>query len=214
MLYIYAIGGGESYFYNPIVAIEKYDPDPETDTCTYTTDMPRARLGHTASVVNGKIYIFGGSIGYHTPSLSTVEVYNSETDTWSEKTNMPAELVGASAATFDEKVYVTGGSLTAPPLTVVKSTYEYKRPDPVKIIVPGECTLAQIFPNPANRELSVFLKNGAKIEEATIYNLKGQKVFRDEPQNNIIDISELQPGMYIIELVSGQKRIRAKLVVE
>jgi len=70
-----------------------------------------------------------------------------------------------------------------------------------------------IFPNPANRELTISIKDGT-IEEVNIYNLTGQKVIHEKPANNILDISKLQQGMYIIEVVSGQKRIREKLMVE
>ncbi|MCK4677265.1 MAG: T9SS type A sorting domain-containing protein, partial [Bacteroidales bacterium] len=31
--------------------------------------------------------------------------------------------------------------------------------------------------------------------------------------NNIIDISQLQPGMYLIEVVSGERKIRGKLMI-
>jgi len=70
-----------------------------------------------------------------------------------------------------------------------------------------------IFPNPANRDLTI-LYNDEKIEEVLIYTLPGRKVIHENPQNNIIDISKLQPGMYIIEVVSGQRIIREKLLIE
>jgi len=70
-----------------------------------------------------------------------------------------------------------------------------------------------IFPNPANRQLTISIKDGI-IEEVFIYNISGQSVIREKTKNNIIDISELHPGMYIIELVSVQKRIREKLMVK
>jgi len=70
-----------------------------------------------------------------------------------------------------------------------------------------------IFPNPANGQLIISIKDG-KIEEVIIYNQTGQKVFHKKPKNNIIDVSYLQSGMYIIEIVSGQMKIRDKLMVE
>jgi hypothetical protein len=71
-----------------------------------------------------------------------------------------------------------------------------------------------IFPNPANRELTISSKDGTTIEKVIIYNQTGQIVQKEKPANNIIDISELQPGMYLIEVVSGQKKIREKLIIK
>ena len=71
-----------------------------------------------------------------------------------------------------------------------------------------------IFPNPANRQLTISSKDGTTIEEVIIYNLTGQIVHQEKPANNIIDISELQQGMYIIEVASGQRKIRKKLMIE
>ena len=71
----------------------------------------------------------------------------------------------------------------------------------------------EIFPNPANRQVTIFCKDGTTIEEVIIYNITGQIVHQEKPVNNIIDISELQPGMYIIEVISGERKIRKKLMI-
>lgn len=52
------------------------------DTWTKKADMPTRRVGHAASVVDGKIYVIGGSTEWIRPSmvaiptLSTVEEYD------------------------------------------------------------------------------------------------------------------------------------------
>jgi len=52
--------------------VEEYDP--VTDTWTRKADMPTARLSHSASVVNEKIYVIGGwNLGV---VFSTVEEYD------------------------------------------------------------------------------------------------------------------------------------------
>ena len=81
----------------------------------------------------------------------------------------------------------------------------------VENISPDEISIS---PNPANRQLTISKKDRTTIEEVIIYNQTGQKVHQEKPVNNIIDISQLHPGMYIIEMVSGQRRIREKLMVE
>ena len=71
-----------------------------------------------------------------------------------------------------------------------------------------------IFPNPANRQLTISKKDGTTIEEVIIYNQTGQIVLLEKPANNIIDISKLQPGLYVIEVKSGHRKVREKLVIE
>jgi len=70
-----------------------------------------------------------------------------------------------------------------------------------------------IYPNPASQSLNISAE-GFIIEEATIYALTGQQVLQQRPVNGIIDISSLQPGMYIVEVMIENTRIRQKLLVQ
>jgi hypothetical protein len=69
-----------------------------------------------------------------------------------------------------------------------------------------------IYPNPAERELKI--KNaGLKIEMVKVSNILGEEVFRQKPiandqQQIAVDVSGLLPGMYVIELKTGEKLSR------
>ncbi len=71
-----------------------------------------------------------------------------------------------------------------------------------------------IFPNPANKTLTISIKNNEVLEEIVIYNQFGQKLQQMKPANNTIDVSKIQQGIYIIEVVSMQWRIRKKIIIE
>jgi len=71
-----------------------------------------------------------------------------------------------------------------------------------------------LFPNPADKSVTISSNNGLTIESVMIYSQTGQKVLEGKPVSQILDISKLQPGMYIVELCSGQRKARKKLVVE
>jgi len=111
---IYAIGGfsssSDSYiFVETFSTVEEYDP--ATDTWTSRSPMPTARGWHSANLVDGKIYIIGGSEG---PSpdrnhVLTVEVYDPGTDTWSQKGDMPKYRAAGSSSVVDGKIYLIGG---------------------------------------------------------------------------------------------------------
>ena len=70
-----------------------------------------------------------------------------------------------------------------------------------------------IYPNPAKKEIFISSKNGAIIKEVNIYNQIGHKVLYEKIITNTIDVSMLQQGMYIIELVLNESKIREKLTI-
>ena len=70
-----------------------------------------------------------------------------------------------------------------------------------------------MFPNPANMELQISAE-GLAIDEVVFYTLTGQQVFSDRLDRETIDISTLQPGMYIVEVKVDSRKIRQKLLVQ
>ena len=111
---IYAIGGGvsSSAAYSSVETfstVEEYDP--ATDTWTTKSPIPTARGWHSANVVDGKIYIIGGSqaSGPERNHVLTVEVYDPATDTWSQKDDMPGSRAAGSGSVVDGKIYLFGG---------------------------------------------------------------------------------------------------------
>jgi len=78
------------------------------------TELPTSRLGCATAVVNGKIYIIGGSIynnksGPTYSALSTVAVYDTRTNTWHKAADMPTPRIAAQAAVVSGDIYVLGG---------------------------------------------------------------------------------------------------------
>jgi N-acetylneuraminic acid mutarotase len=112
---IYAIGGGasSSALYTSVEVfstVEEYDP--AIDTWTTKSEMPTKRVCHHASVVDGRIYIIGGSDASTDDDRShvrTVEVYDPATDTWTQKGDMPASRAAGFSSVVDGKIYVIGG---------------------------------------------------------------------------------------------------------
>jgi N-acetylneuraminic acid mutarotase len=112
---IYAIGGGasSSASYESLQvfsAVEEYDP--VMDSWTTKSEMPTARLCHHANVVDGKIYVIGGSDA-STPDnrshVRTVEVYDPATDTWIQKGEMPTTRAAGFGSVVGDKIYIIGG---------------------------------------------------------------------------------------------------------
>ena len=82
----------------------------QADTWKTATPMPTPRVGHSACVVDGKIYAIGGAGHAGDRGLQRVEAYDPVTDTWTSKASMPTARYGPSASVVDGKIYAIGGS--------------------------------------------------------------------------------------------------------
>jgi N-acetylneuraminic acid mutarotase len=112
---IYAMGGGDlsagASAIRAFSTVEEYDP--ATDTWTTKSEMPTARFGHSANVVDGSIYVIGG--GPSCPwcgAILTLEVYEPATDTWIRQADIPRPIITASTSVVDGKIYAIGGEGT------------------------------------------------------------------------------------------------------
>lgn len=68
-----------------------------------------------------------------------------------------------------------------------------------------------IYPNPTESSISVDigLRN---IKEIFIYNQFNQIIFRNNKIESKIDLSSFQPGIYIMEIITEENRIRQKII--
>ncbi|MDA2932434.1 hypothetical protein MYX19_04685 [Nitrospinae bacterium AH-259-F20] len=94
----------------PLGTLEKFDPDTDSWETSEgveatLTPMPTPRSNLAAGVINGKLYVVGGSGSI----LDTVEVYDPATDTWSTETSMPTPRQRLAAAVIAGKLYAVGG---------------------------------------------------------------------------------------------------------
>ncbi len=73
--------------------------------------------------------------------------------------------------------------------------------------------LYHIYPQPASNRLNIDRYNGSEIENVKIYNQMGSLLINISEPGKTIDITLLKPGMYVIEIDSGSKKYRRKLIV-
>ena len=119
---IYVIGGGGINASNNIVPtgiVEEYDP--ATNMWTTKAPMPTTRQSMTSSVLNGKIYVIGGTHGTSpAPEISTVEEYDPATDSWATKASLPTPRTQLTSETVNGKIYAIGGYLVSTSLGTVE----------------------------------------------------------------------------------------------
>ena len=88
--------------------MEKYDP--AADRWMRVADLPTARSGITAAVVEGKIYVFGGEGAAGT--FNENEPYDPVSDTWQRMAPMPTARHGLGSAIVQGRMYVISGGPT------------------------------------------------------------------------------------------------------
>jgi N-acetylneuraminic acid mutarotase len=118
---IYCIGGkkywGVESGYQELNTTEVYDP--ARNTWTTKSPMPIPVLSAASAVLDGKIYVMGGSrhfqVGGDLATVMSNQLYDPEDDSWSTRAGLPtAESYGAAEATSGvtapKKIYFVGGS--------------------------------------------------------------------------------------------------------
>lgn len=93
--------------------VEEYDP--QTNTWRRRADMPTPREYPKAAVVDGIIYVFGGSSGKDNKIGNTkfpirVEAYNPKNNRWIRKKDMPVSRINFGVGVVAGEVYLIGGA--------------------------------------------------------------------------------------------------------
>ena len=115
---IYVFGG---YDYKGPWGVKRYHKtvevyDTQTDTWAKKQDMPTLRMPFATAVVDGKIYLIGGThievkdgVFGGKAITDLVEVYDPLTDRWEKRADMPTARSVSNAVVVDSKIYVLGG---------------------------------------------------------------------------------------------------------
>jgi hypothetical protein len=73
--------------------------------------MPSPRWGAAGRVINGKLYVVGGTNASGDP-LGVTLVYNPVTNLWSTKAPMPTRRTRLAAGVINNLLYAVGGRVT------------------------------------------------------------------------------------------------------
>lgn len=68
----------------------------------------------------------------------------------------------------------------------------------------------KVFPNPTNKEIFIYTPDDVTFEGASIYNIIGTKIATFSTQE--FDISQLQSGIYILEISLDNRRLTKKII--
>lgn len=115
VLVIIGLGTGGSPV--PVGATESAQADPEREA------RPVPRWSHSATVVDGKIYVMGGWGADNRP-VAAVEVYDPATGEWAARASMPTARALFGASAVGGRIYAVGGTTFGADKLAVVEAYD------------------------------------------------------------------------------------------
>lgn len=102
---IYLIGGFRTVTNVPTTKVHVYDT--RTREWSKAAELPSARGGHAAAVLNGLIHVVGG--GNSRSTLADHSVFDPRTNNWSERAPLPRAVGSPALVAMEGKLYAIGG---------------------------------------------------------------------------------------------------------
>jgi hypothetical protein len=76
-------------------------------------------------------------------------------------------------------------------------------------------SVSQVYPNPFQSQLNIRLKDAASDAKVMISDISGRLVYSAAlTEQNVLNLEELQKGIYFVEVISGGNRETRKFVKE
>lgn len=212
---IYLMGGYNGPIYD---LVQIYDPVGNSWTTGAVMPAGRNQFAIMRGP-DGMIYAVGGKMNYgnnSSPFFTTTFIYDPVGNSWTTGPNMPKGLGETEGCTIGNSIYVFAGA---------DSTFGYSnvalKMDVQTLGSPYKDNgVISIYPNPADDQLSVRFDGSVAGEtELNIFDLTGKSVHRRlirafENSTEVIDIRELQAGIYFVSIISGDVKITQKLIIK
>lgn len=155
---LFYVCGGVDEEGNILNQVQIYNPSNDTWSLA-SGSMEAYRWGHSATTVDGKIYVMGGANVGQGPANKDIEQYDPVSGTWSIVGEMTEGRIGHGAVEYQGKIYIMGGEYEEPSLTTLRT---------VEVYDPSGNTWESLTPMPMAR---IFM--GACVVDGVIYVLGG-----------------------------------------
>jgi len=128
---IYAIGGYDLFatFNNSIGTVTNVEVYSRlTGIWQSTTSLPESRAAFATVVLNGEIWVLGGTREFITGQaqnpITTTLIFNTTSATWRFGPNLLTSRVGFGAAVIDNKIFIAGGRTQDGPIVLDIDYYD------------------------------------------------------------------------------------------
>ena len=115
---VFIIGGSDNQQMLTLNEAGRFDTDKNIGDWMTGEPMPTARSGAASGVVNGKIFVLGGSNTLNPPpagTMATVEAYDPLTGMWTTMAPLIEPRFAGGDATVGDNIYIAGGTAVGGP---------------------------------------------------------------------------------------------------
>ena len=188
-----------------------YRFDPASNTWTQVASLV-ARVAGAQFSYNGKGYALSGSdVNHNRFSTGEFWEYDPVTDAWTSLPPHPGNSrFGPTQFVIDNYIYLAGGyDRFDPTNTMIPMTTMWRYDLGPSSVGLDETSPEEsfIYPNPANNDINIVLnKDVSAAAVINIYSLSGQ-LMMTAPYANNINISELNNGMYILDVIDQEASV-------
>jgi N-acetylneuraminic acid mutarotase len=198
---------------NEISSMWQYDPS--SDSWSPMADFPGApRESAESFALNGIGYVGMGQTQY-TTVFSDFYSYDPAADQWTPIMPFPAAhgrawaaaVATSTSAFIGLGTYFSGGNLIAN-----NDFWEFSLSGDVARIETGKAGAA--YPNPTRDFVLLSLPASLPKANVTIYNALGEKVKSEQLEGARCDLTSLAPGVYNLEITSGDYHSNERIVKE
>lgn len=188
------------------ISIRLVDTYPDGRDMLITDGIKRMRFRNNAYAQTDEVFMSSGVI------------YNVQIDlpftnyTWQAGHEIKIYVGGNHAIRFHVNRQDGGPMYTGSTTNVANINVHHNSAYPSQIILPGsnpslgvfESNKLQvsIYPNPSNNQLSI--QSATIFDSYQLIDLNGRVISNDKLTDNLIDVSHLEPSMYIIKLINAQ----------
>lgn len=193
---------------------ELYRYDPVADNWTQEPDFPGDGRAYAAMQANKKLVVFGGH-GNQNIYFNDVWYYNDVTNTWSAGPVMPALARRGDMSCLKDEKFIFSCGLGQGDVRL-KETWLLDVPVAIEENKAGETFT--VFPNPVENSLCILTNNKNMVLH--LYDVSGREMMVDDLNNInteeriIIDIRNLTPGIYFLNVDEGGIKTVTKKIVK
>ncbi len=221
---IYAIGGQHGHD-GKIVdqnSVHAYNPVSKKWTEKQALPYRRSHFEPGTFVYDDQIIIVGGRRG-NDYFYDRITAYDPVSNVWREIGKLPAEIVGPSSKIFNGRLVVTNGGFKGdwhPTNRTWSTPFEITTPNLSVENIETSLPFIKIYPNPVTNTLHLkFNENAENMPmDIELTTLLGQSVRHDKIENanliteQLIDVGDLQDGIYFVTITQGKNRNSFKII--
>lgn len=144
------------------------------------------------------------SSGQTDDPLRTNNLYLPNAAVWTQKTITVTSPSSATKLVLAFRAY-NGGTVSFDQISVVQTILSVKE---------EKIAGLNVYPNPVKNGNLHITSNSNEVKTVTVYDILGKQVLESKTSNNVVNVSNLKSGAYIVKVTEDGKTDTRKLIIE